>query len=116
MWKELEPCKPPSFLPVAFSPEEDKGKVAVDVLYSAQCPWSIMTRDRIRRVSREFGRAVRVRLIDTEDRRVLAKFGESRKVFINGNETFLAPPTEEDIRKVFETCTKSPERESRTHI
>jgi len=116
MWKELQPCKPPSFLPMAFSPERDEAKVAVDVLYSAQCPWSIMTRDRIERVSREFSGAVKVRLIDTEDRRALAKFGESRKVFVNGNETFFAPPTEGDIRKVFETCTKSLERESRTRV
>ncbi len=106
MWKEIDLCKPPSFLPSAFSPSKDNDKVLVDVLYSAQCPWSIMTRERIERVSREFGKSVKVRSIDTENRPALSKYGESRKVFVDGNETFFAPPTEEDIRRVFETHTR----------
>ncbi len=114
MWKELEACKPPSLLPSSFSPRKHGEKVAVDVLYSAQCPWSIMTRDRIERVSREFGESVKVRLIDTADPRTLAQIGESRKIFVNGCESFFVPPTNDDIRKTFQTCAQKLEKTAHT--
>ena len=113
MWKELGPCKPPSFMPVTFSPKKEESKVRVDVLCSAQCPWSIMTRQRIEKVSREFGESVKVRCIETSDRQAIAKLGESRKVFVNGKECFFIPPTEDDIRKVFEIGVKALELEGR---
>ncbi len=47
MWMELETCEPPSFLPVKFSSSHGQKKVVIDVLYCAQCPWSIKTRERI---------------------------------------------------------------------
>lgn len=114
MWKELEPCRPPTLLPATFSPEVEQTKVRVEVLCSAQCPWSIMTRRRIEKVSKEFGGAVRVRCVETSDRQTVAKLGESRKVFVNGKECFFMPPTEDDIRKVFEIGVKGLEREGRT--
>ena len=106
MWKELEPCKPPTFLPVEFVPEKSTKRVIVEILSCAQCPWSIMTQQRFERVSREFRRAVSVRTTRADDRETIKKFGDSRKVFVNGTESFLFPPTEDDIRRILETSTE----------
>ncbi len=106
MWKELEPSQPPAFLHHEFSPEKNSKKVYVEILCSAQCPWSIMTRQRLERVSRGFGRTVKVHSLRIDDRESVEKFGASRKVFVNGNESFLFPPTEDDIRQVLETSAK----------
>jgi ribosomal protein S18 acetylase RimI-like enzyme len=107
MWSPLEPCKPPAFLIQEYSPEKIPGKLAVDVLCSAQCPWSVMTRERIKRVSREFGGTVKLRSININDRQAVEKFGDSKKVFVDGNESFLISPTEDDIRKVLKVNLES---------
>jgi hypothetical protein len=67
----------------------------------------VMTRQRIQRVSREFHDQVRVRGIETDDRKSLARLGESQKIFVNGNQTFITPPTEKDIRRTLETEEKN---------
>lgn len=107
MWKEIEACEPPEFLASRFTPEKSENALAIDVLWSAQCPWSVMTRQRIQRVSREFHDQVRVRSIETDDRKSLARLGESQKIFVNGNQTFITPLTEKDIRRTLETEEKN---------
>ena len=102
MWKEIEPCRPPEFLESRFTPEKLDDGIAIDMLWSAQCPWSIMTRHRIQRVSREFREQVRFRSIQADDRQSINRLGESKKIFVNGKETFIAPPTEGDIRRTIE--------------
>jgi GNAT superfamily N-acetyltransferase/predicted Rdx family selenoprotein len=113
MWMELETCKPPIYLLTKFSPTLDPKRVAIDVLYCAQCPWSIKTRERIERVSREFGDDVRVRSIRTDTRNKMESLGDSRKVFLDGKESFLAPPTEEDVRKAVASRIRERDREAR---
>ncbi len=113
MWMELETCEPPSFLPVEFSPTLDRKQVAIDVLYCAQCPWSIKTRERIERVSREFGDEVRFRSIRTDTRNKMESIGDSRKIFLDGEESFFAPPTEEDVRKAVASRIRERDREAR---
>jgi GNAT superfamily N-acetyltransferase/predicted Rdx family selenoprotein len=100
LWMELETCEPPSFLPIEFSLMPAQEKVAIDILYCAQCPWSIKTRERIERVSREFTDEVRVRSIRTDARKTIESIGDSRKIFLDGKESFFFPPSEEDVRKV----------------
>ncbi len=106
MWREIEPCTPPTFLPHRYLPQTSAKKVMVDVLCSPQCPWSVMTRQRLEKVSREYGRLVRVRSTTTEDRQTIEQLGDSRRVFVNGTESFQFPPTEDDIRKTLEASEK----------
>ncbi len=106
MWREIEPCKPPAFVPREFLPQTDPKKVMVEILCSPQCPWSVMTRRRLEKVSREFGRTVKISSITTNDRQAIEQLGDSRKVFVNGTESFLFPPTEDDIRKTLEESKK----------
>jgi GNAT superfamily N-acetyltransferase/predicted Rdx family selenoprotein len=113
LWMELETCKPPVFMPIRFSPTLDRKQVAFDVLYCAQCPWSIKTRERIERVSREFGDDVRVRSIRTDTRNKMESLGDSRRIFLDGKESFLAPPTEEDVRKAVTNRIRERDREAR---
>ena len=102
MWKEFGACRPPEFLESRFTPERLDDGIAIDMLWSAQCPWSVMTRQRIQRVSREFKEQVRFRSIQADDRQSINRLGESKTIFMNGKEAFLAPPTEADIRKTIE--------------
>jgi ribosomal protein S18 acetylase RimI-like enzyme len=113
MWMELETCEPPSFLPVEFSPTLDPKRIAIDVLYCSQCPWSIKTRERIERVSREFGYEVRVRSIRTDARDKMESLGGSRQIFLDGKESFFAPPTEEDVRRALAVRIQERDREAR---
>jgi ribosomal protein S18 acetylase RimI-like enzyme len=113
MWMELETCEPPRFLPVEFSPTLDPKRIAIDVLYCAQCPWSIKTRERIERVSREFGHEVRVRSIRTDARDKMESLGGSRQIFLDGKESFFAPPTEEDVRRALAVRIQERDREAR---
>lgn len=106
MWKDIEHSKPPEFLESRFTPEKFDDEIAIDMLWSAQCPWSVMSRQRIQRVSRQFPEQVRFRSIQADDRQSLHKLGESKKIFVNGKETFIAPPTEDDIRKTIEVETR----------
>lgn len=113
MWMELETCDPPRFQPVEFSPTLDPKRVAIDVLYCAQCPWSIKTRERIERVSREFGNEVRFRSIRTDARDKMENLGGSRQIFIDGKENFFSPPTEEDVRRALTGRIQERDREAR---
>ena len=114
MWKEVTPCNPPAFIHSGFQPKIDSRRVQVEILCSPQCPWSVITRQRIEKVSHEFGRKVKVSSITMDDRRVVEKLGESRKVFVNGNESFPLAPTVDDIRKTL--STSSEELGFRPHI
>jgi GNAT superfamily N-acetyltransferase len=106
MWREIEPCTPPTFLPHRYLPRTSAKKIMVDVLCSPQCPWSVITRQRLEKVSREFGREVKISSVTTNDREAVEQLGDSRKVFVNGTESFLFPPTEDDIRKTIELNRK----------
>jgi GNAT superfamily N-acetyltransferase/predicted Rdx family selenoprotein len=113
MWMELEKCEPPQFVPVEFSLSPTRKKVAVDVLYCAQCPWSIKTRERIEKVSREFGDKIQVRTIRTDARSRIESIGDSRKIFVDGKESLFFPPTEENVRRAIANRIRERDEEAR---
>ncbi len=104
MWRELEASNPPKFINSNFSPTVTSGKVAVDVLYCSQCPWTVKSRERITRISREFGSEVKVRMVRTDDRGTMEDTGDLKGVYVNGQDFFFAA-TEDDIRKMLTART-----------
>jgi predicted Rdx family selenoprotein len=106
MWRELDTTNPPKFISSNFSPTVTPGKVAVDVLYCAQCPWTIKSRERMTRISREFGSDVKVRAVKTDDRKMMEDTGDLKGVYVNGQDFFFAS-TEDDIRKMLAAKTRT---------
>jgi GNAT superfamily N-acetyltransferase len=58
------------------------GKLVVDVFYSSQCPWSGWMVAKVRRGMKKYG--VVVNAFNTDDRRIIEKYGLSRGICING--------------------------------
>jgi GNAT superfamily N-acetyltransferase/predicted Rdx family selenoprotein len=104
MWRMLEDAEPPKFIWSRFSPTEAPDRVTVDVLYCSQCPWTIKSRERMTRISREFGNDVKIRALRTDDRKVMENLGDLKGVYVNGQDFFFAA-TEDDIRKMLAAKT-----------
>lgn len=105
MWRNFEDiaCEysiPPRFLENEYSPGVSSRKVFVNVTYCAQCPWSVKTRERLEKVSREFPEVV-VLSIRADAKETVAELGGSRSVFVDGKEVFLPTPTEDNVRSLF---------------
>ena len=105
MWRSIGDSEPPKFIQSSFTPTEIQGKVGVDVLYCSQCPWTIKSRERLTRVSREFGSDVKIRAVKTDDRKIMEDTGDLKGVYVNGQDVFFAA-TEDDIRKVLAVKTR----------
>jgi len=57
-------------------------KIVVDVLFNSQCPWSWWMADKLKRGMKKYGGVVNA--VNTDDRRVIEKYGLSRGVCVNG--------------------------------
>lgn len=102
MWRELTETSvsdPPRFVSTSFTPTTAANKVGVDVLYCSQCPWTIKSRERMARVTKEFGKEIKTRMVRTDDRKVMEDIGEISGVFVDGQHFYFAS-TEEDIRRM----------------
>jgi GNAT superfamily N-acetyltransferase len=57
-------------------------RIIVDVLFNSQCPWSWWMADKVKRGMKKYGAVVNA--VNTDDRRMIEKYGLSRGVCING--------------------------------
>jgi predicted Rdx family selenoprotein len=105
MWRELDNTNPPKFVESNFTPTVSPGRVSVDVLYCSQCPWTIKSRERMTKISKEFGSDVRVHAVKTDDRKMMEDTGDVKGVYVNGQDFFFAA-TEDDIRKMLIAKTR----------
>jgi GNAT superfamily N-acetyltransferase len=80
------------------------GRLAVDVFFSSQCPWSGWMVDRIKRNMKKYDATINT--INTDDRKVIEEHGMSRGVCINGVPTVRRMATWTEI----EALLKSRER------
>jgi GNAT superfamily N-acetyltransferase len=61
---------------------KEADKMVVDVFYNSQCPWSGWMADGVKQKMRKYGAVTK--LINTDDREVVEKYGMSRGICING--------------------------------
>ena len=61
---------------------EKSGKTIMDVFFNSQCPWSGWMVDKIKRNMKKYDAVVNA--INTDDRKVMEKYGMSRGVCVNG--------------------------------
>lgn len=99
---------PPYFLPRNYEPlsQSKPDQVTVDVFWCGQCPHWVEARDRLTHIAREYGDAVKVRGINTDDRATIEAWGISDGVYFNGQPKFTTPPSEADLRIALEQAVK----------
>jgi GNAT superfamily N-acetyltransferase len=101
---------PPEFLPrnYAYAPPEPSkpNQVTVDIFWCGQCPHWVHARDRLTHLAHEYGDAVKIRGINTDERATIEAHGISDGLYINGQRRFDAPPSEVDLRIALEQAVK----------
>jgi GNAT superfamily N-acetyltransferase len=102
LWKPFAPdARPPRWFPrVGKLPDPVPGKVNVTAFSSGWCLARNLVYERARRAAAELGDRVVFREIDTSDRRVVAEWGQSDAVLVDGKNLQKGPPPSyETIRK-----------------
>lgn len=101
---------PPYFLPrnYAYAPSEPSrpNQVTIDLFWCGQCPHWVQAHDRLTHLAREYGDAIKMRGINTDERSTIEAWGISEGLFINGQQRFAAPPSEVDLRIALEQAVK----------
>lgn len=72
----------PSLIYPKIRAVEKGDKVVVDVLFNSQCPWSGWMADRAKRNMKKYN--IVVNAVNTDDRKIVEKYGLSRGICING--------------------------------
>lgn len=97
-----EDAQPPRwFRRTAKSLELTPGKVNVTCFVNGWCTAGLVTAERARRVSGEFGQAVAFREIDTSEHATVAEWGLADALFVDGKQLMTGPPiSPERLRKI----------------
>jgi GNAT superfamily N-acetyltransferase len=103
LWKPFtDGAKPPRWFPSTGKlPEPAQGKVNVTAFSSGWCLVQNLAYERAKRAAAEFGDKVEFREIDTSSRDVVAEWGRSDEILIDGRRLQNGPPlTYDRIRRV----------------
>lgn len=93
MWKPFkEGATPPRFIRRIKKPGKGTDRVNVTVFQSGWCQSQNISIERTIRAAREFGAKVNLEVIDTNNRNVLAEWGISDGIYLDGKEVWTGPP------------------------
>lgn len=101
LYLDLGAGKPPGFICPKARILDKSNRIAVDVLYNSQCPWSRWMLDKIRK-SMEKHSGFAVNIVNTDDREMLEEFGMSRGVCINGRPVIKRMASWKEIQAAIE--------------
>ncbi|MFX1482459.1 MAG: GNAT family N-acetyltransferase [Promethearchaeota archaeon] len=85
----------PSLIPPRTRQMHDTSTSTVEILFNNQCPWSGWMVDKAKRALKRYD--VTVTSINTDDRKMVEKFGLSRGVIINGKPVIKRMATVKEI-------------------
>jgi len=108
--KKFRSVENPKFRPISFEPEPQPGTATIDFFYSLQCPFRLNQLERWRRIASEFGEEVQFNEHPTDDLSILEEYGISSGVFINGEEVFAGPMSDEEVRDKISAAIDQVER------
>jgi GNAT superfamily N-acetyltransferase len=108
MLKAWAKISPPHFLPRSYEPLEPSkpDQIMVDIFWCGQCPHWVQARDRLTHLAHEYGNAIKIRGINTDERAMVEAWGISDGLYINGQRKFAAPPSDIDLRIALEQAVK----------
>jgi len=101
---DLGADKPPKLIHPRIKRIAKGDKLVVDVFFNSQCPWSRWMVDKVKRNVRRHNAIVNE--INTDNRRVIEKYGMSRGVCINGEPVFKRMAPWKEIAPVIKQMLK----------
>ncbi|HUT04129.1 MAG TPA: hypothetical protein VM163_09595 [bacterium] len=96
--KKFKHVENPHLMPVSYEREPERGKAIIDFFFSNQCPYRLYQLKRWRHIAQEFGQDVVFNEFHTDKKNVMAAFGIRAGLFINGEEVFAGPMTDDEVR------------------
>ena len=96
--KKFGRVQDPKFRAQSFTRDPAAGKAIIDFFYNGQCPFRLGQLQRWRKISQEYGEDVIFNELHTDDSAILNEHGISSGLFVNGEQIFADPMTDEDIR------------------
>ncbi len=96
--KKFRIVQNPQLRPTSYEREPEPGKAVIDFFYSNQCPYRLYQLRRWRRISQEFDEESVFNEFRTDEKSVMEEFGVGSGLFINGEEVFAGPMTDDEIR------------------
>jgi GNAT superfamily N-acetyltransferase len=97
----------PKWIRVNYSPELTPGRVTVTSFINGQCPVLNMVHERAKRIASEFGEDVLFRVINTNEKDVMLKYGIKDALYIEKKCISNGPPLSyEKIKKVVGRAVK----------
>jgi len=96
--KKFRTVQDPQLRPISYEREPEPGKAIIDFFYSNQCPHRLCQLKRWRRITQEFDEEAVFNEFRTDEESVMEEFGVKSGLFINGQEVFAGPMTDDEIR------------------
>jgi len=104
LWKPFgADARPPRWFRRTAKPlEPTPGRVNVTSFVNGWCTVGLVTAERARRISGEFGDRVAFREVDTSEHATVAEWGLADALFVDGKQVTTGPPiSPERLRKIF---------------
>jgi len=96
--KKFGNVQDPQLRPISYERDPEPGKAVIDFFFSNQCPYRLYQLERWRSISQEFDEEAVFNEFQTDEKSVLSEFGIKSGLFINGEEVFAGPMTDDEIR------------------
>ncbi len=98
LYLDLGADNPPLLIPPRNKKVEKGDKLVVEVFFNSQCPWSRWMVDRVKRRLKKYG--VIVSAVNTDDRRMVERYGVSRGVYVDGVPVIRRMAAWDEVEKI----------------
>jgi len=89
----------------SFAPQNQKGRINVDVVYNLSCPYIVANWRNLIRKAKEITDKLELNIYQQKDRKDLERYGEAN-IYIDGEAPFYGPASEEEIEKIIKEHLK----------
>lgn len=97
LYLDLGVKEPPKFILPKSIPHTEKDKITLEIFYNSQCPWSKYMINTIKKELINYPK-IEIKLVNTDDRKVIKKTGISRGIRINGKPVMKRMASWEEVK------------------
>jgi len=97
LFLDLGSNSPPKFIPSKSENVSKKNLLTLDLFYNSQCPWSWFMINSVKNNLKRYPN-INLNLINTDDRKIIEKYGISRGIRINGKPVIKRMATWNEIK------------------
>jgi GNAT superfamily N-acetyltransferase len=98
LYFDLGAHKPPKLIPPKNKAIKKGDKLVLDIFYNSQCPWSKWMLEKIKQNMEKYNAIINA--INTDDRKVIEKYGMARGVYINGEPVIKRMALWREVEKI----------------